>query len=78
MEVIKVSSIAYTSEAMPEANDSDRIVQSYAVVYNYRSKYEIESLGWEAHTLTLKESIGSNLTHDMDDLDVAGQCICRR
>lgn len=32
-EVIKVSSVANTSEAMPEARDSVRIVQSYAVVY---------------------------------------------
>lgn len=73
-----MSSVAYTSEAIPEAKDNDRIVQSYAVVYNCRSGYETYNLGWEAQTRTLKESIGSNLTHDMDDLEVAGQCICRR
>ena len=73
-----MSSVANTSEAMPEARDSVRIVQSYAAVYTYDSKHEIENDRGDMQTRTLNESIGSNLRHDIDDLDVAGQCICNR
>jgi hypothetical protein len=74
MLVISTFSMAKTSREMPEVKDSERTVESYALVYTLcRQGVNVNWTGKLFGRLTLCASIGSNLMHEMDDWAVAGQ-----